>query len=215
MIYINKDAQTIYVELSERLDSENNVIGTTWQDYAAGAWVLLTEEQVAFRTVHPTASVEEVFNMQLIPVPEPEPDPEPTQEEKLEQARQGKIMAIYEQDRLTEQFTVNGIPMWLDKSTRTSLIANTLPAEKSAGKTETTLWYAGQPPIAIPVPIIWLEEKLAELELYAKATYDTTQSHLAAVYALSSIEAIEAYDITIGYPEKLAFVLNQKTEEAV
>lgn len=215
MIYINKDAQTIYVELSERLDSENNVIGTTWQDYTAGAWVLLTEEQIAFRTVHPTASVEEVFNRQLIPVPEPEPDPEPTPEEKLNEAQQQKIQAIYEQDRSTEVFTVNGVLMWLDKNTRTSLVANTLPAEKSAGKTETTLWYAGQPPIAIPVPIAWLEEKLSELELYAKATYDTTQRHLSAVYSLTSVEEIKDYDITAGYPEMLAFVLNQNTEEAV
>lgn len=213
MIYINKDTATLYVDFPQELDSEINRIGTTWQDYEAGAWILLTDEQVAFHLANPSACVEEVFNMKLISVPEPQPDPEPTPDELLEHARQAKIQAIYEQDRQTEQFTVDGVPMWLDKSTRTSLIANTLPVEKSAGKTETTLWYTGQPPIAIPVPIAWLEEKLAELELYAKATYDTTQSHLAAVYALSSIEAIEAYDITIGYPKKLAFVLNQKTEK--
>lgn len=99
------------------------------------------------------------------------------------------------------------MPMWLDKNTRTSLVANTLPAEKAAGKTETTLWYAGYPPVAIPVPIAWLEEKLSELELYAKATYDTTQSHLAAVYSLSTADEIEAYDHTAGYPDKPAFIL--------
>lgn len=212
MIYINKDAQTLYVELSERLDSENNIIGTTWEDYKAGAWVLLSLDQVAFHENNPSASVEEVFNMQLIPLPEPAPEPEPTPEEKLNEIRQRKIQAIYEQDRLTEEFTVNGIPMWLDKNTRTSLIANTLPAEKAAGKTNTTLWYAGQPPIAIPVPIAWLEKNLAELELYAKATYDTTQRHLATVYSLSTIEEIEAYDHTGGYPEKLPFTLSENRE---
>lgn len=210
--YINKDAETLYVELKKKLDPASNQIGTTWNDYINGWWVLLTADQIAFRKAHPTASVEEVFNMRLTPVPEPEPIPVPTEEEKLNEARQNKIQAIYEQDRLTEEFTVDGIPMWLDKNTRTSLIANTLPAEKAAGKTETTLWYTGQPPIAIPVPIAWLEEKLAELELYAKATYDTTQQHLAAVYALSTISEIEAYDHTAGYPQKLPFILNENTE---
>lgn len=197
--YINKDADTIYVELQNELDPANNQIGTTWDDYVNGCWVLLTNDQLEFRTTHPQASVEEVFNMQLIPAS--------TEEEKQDEARQKKIAAIYEQDRSTEQFTVNGMPMWLDKNTRTSLVANTLPAEKAAGKTETTLWYAGYPPVAIPVPIAWLEEKLSELELYAKATYDTTQSHLAAVYSLSTADEIEAYDHTAGYPDKPAFIL--------
>lgn len=210
--YINKDTKEIYVSFEEVLESEINRIGTTWEDYVSGCWILLTDEQRAFRETHPAASVMEVFNMQLIPLPEPLPEPEPTEEEKLNEARQRKIQAIYEQDRLTEEFTVNGIPMWLDKTTRTSLIANTLPAEKAAGKTNTTLWYAGQPPIAIPVPIAWLEKNLAELELYAKATYDTTQRHLATVYSLSTIEEIEAYDHTGGYPEKLPFTLSENRE---
>lgn len=201
MIYVNKELDTIYIELGEALDPESNYLGKTWEDYKSGAWVLLSDEQIAFHKEHPEASVEEVFNMQLTPIPEL------TLEEKLNEARQRKIQAIYEQDRSTELFTVNGIPMWLDKSTRTSLVANTLPAEKAAGKTETTLWYTGQPPVSISVPIFWLEERLAELELYAKATYDATQQHLASVYAFLNVEEIEAYDITTGYPKKLSFVL--------
>lgn len=205
--YINKDSKEIYVSFEEALESKINRIGTTWEDYAAGCWVLLSNEQIAFRQSYPSACVEEVFNMQLIPTPKPEPIPEPTPAEQLEKSRQEKVAAIYAQDRSTEEFTVNGMPMWLDKATRTSLVANTLPAEKAAGKTETTLWYAGYPPVAIPVPIAWLEEKLSELELYAKATYDTTQSHLAAVYSLSTADEIEAYDHTAGYPDKPAFIL--------
>lgn len=197
MIYINKDATTLLVDFPQELDSKINRIGTTWQDYESGAWVLLTDEQVAFHLANPSACVEEVFNMQLFPSPESE----------LESIRREKIAAIHEQDQQTEQFTVNGIPMWLDKNTRTSLISNTLPAEESKGKSETTLWYTGEPPVAIPVPISWLKDKLTELELYAKATYDTTQSHLAAVYSLSSMEEIESYDVTAGYPEKLNFQL--------
>lgn len=206
MIYINKDSATIYVELSEALNAAINEVGHSWEDYLSGKWVLLSDEQVAFHQAHAAASVEEVFNRQLLPSI-PASGPEPTAEEKLEQARRKKIVAVCCQDRSTEAFTVNGIALWLDKNVRTSLVANTLPAEKAAGKTETTLWYAGQPPIAIRVPIAWLEEKLAELELYAKATYDTTQSHLAAIHSFSTPEEIESYDPTTGYPEMLAFIL--------
>lgn len=205
--YINKDSKEIYVSFEEALESKINRIGTTWEDYAAGCWVLLSDEQIAFRQSYPSACVEEVFNMQLIPTPKPEPIPEPTPAEQLEKIRQEKVAAIYAQDRSTEQFTVNGMPMWLDKATRTSLVANTLPAEKAAGKTETTLWYAGEPPVAIAVPIAWLEKNLGELELYAKATYDTTQKHLAAIYSLLNVAEIEAYDITTSYPEKLTFIV--------
>ena len=62
--YIQKDTTTIYVELDYLLD-DNYTTGTTWDDYKAGLWVLLSDEQVAFRKANPTASVQEVFNMEL------------------------------------------------------------------------------------------------------------------------------------------------------
>ena len=70
-IYIQKDAANIYVTMPEKLDTANNDIGTTWEDYVAGKYVLLTEEQIAFKEANEGASVEEVFNMQLTPIPEP------------------------------------------------------------------------------------------------------------------------------------------------
>lgn len=206
MIYINKQAETIYVELSEALDKNSNHVGQTWYDYEVGAWVLLSDEQSAFHEANPDASAEEVFNLIMAPLPErPKPD-------LIAQVRARKIQQIMLQDRSTEQFTINGMSMWLNKSFRTSLVSCTIPAEKAKGSTHTTLWYAGQPPIAISVPINWLEEKLVELELYAKATYDTTQQHIAAVYSLSTIEEIETYDITTEYPDKRVFELVQNTE---
>lgn len=46
-IYIQKDTTTIYVELDFLLDENSYEIGTTWEDYKNGKWVLLSEEQVA------------------------------------------------------------------------------------------------------------------------------------------------------------------------
>ena len=82
----------IYVPMPEKIDANNNDIGTTWEDYIAGKYVLLTEEQIAFKEANEGASVEEVFNMQLTPIPEPTP------EELLWRARDAKRQEIYDKD---------------------------------------------------------------------------------------------------------------------
>ena len=46
---------------------------------------------------------------------------------------------------------------------------------------------------------------LVAIEVYAGDALNVTESHKAAVNALDSVEAVEAYDITAGYPEKLSF----------
>ena len=78
--------------MPEELDTVNYEVGTTWEDYVAGKYVLLTEEQIAFKEANEGASVEEVFNMQLTPIPEPTP------EELLWRARDAKRQEIYDKD---------------------------------------------------------------------------------------------------------------------
>lgn len=85
--YINKEVRGIYAEFPYELDS-NNEVGSTWDDYVAGMWVKLSDEQLAWKAEHPTASVQEVFNMQVIPPVEPTP------EQKLRQAQNTKYMEI-------------------------------------------------------------------------------------------------------------------------
>ena len=46
---------------------------------------------------------------------------------------------------------------------------------------------------------------LGALEIYALACYDVTEEHKAAVNALTTIEEVDAYDYTIGYPQRCAF----------
>lgn len=55
---------------------------------------------------------------------------------------------------------------------------------------------------------------LKTLEVYAKQTNNVTHQHKAEVMALTSIEEVESYDITKGYPEKLVFS-NERLSEAV
>ena len=64
--YIKRNVRGSYVELPNELTSDlYNNIGTAYSDYLAGMWVKLSDEQLQFKSEHPTASVEEVFKMAL------------------------------------------------------------------------------------------------------------------------------------------------------
>ena len=46
---------------------------------------------------------------------------------------------------------------------------------------------------------------LNQVEVYASECFNQTQRHLAAINALDTVEAVNEYDFTQGYPEKLVF----------
>lgn len=48
---------------------------------------------------------------------------------------------------------------------------------------------------------------LAQIQIYADQCYGTTETHKAAINALETVEEVEAYDYTTGYPQKLVFTL--------
>ena len=99
-------------------------------------------------------------------------------------------------------FLLNGSVEWIDIELRMKLCSRTLPEEKKAGKTSTVLWLGNKP---YELPIETIEQIMHEIEIYAKACLDVTNSHKAKVLTLSDVSAIVAYDYTAGYPEKLSF----------
>lgn len=66
--YIKHNIKGFYVELETKLSDELYKTGSTWEDFLANKWVLLTKKQVAFRDENPTAKISEVFNMALDPI---------------------------------------------------------------------------------------------------------------------------------------------------
>lgn len=100
-----------------------------------------------------------------------------------------------------ENFTINGVNLWLDKDTRTGLLLR-FQAEKAQGKTNTVLWHEG---MQFPLVIDEAIQMLYAIEVYASETYDKTSEHLAAVDKLESVDALIAYDYKTGYPAQLAF----------
>jgi hypothetical protein len=121
----------------------------------------------------------------------------------LEEIKADKVEEILAYDSSSEvnEFSIGGVPMWLDKATRAGLLLR-FEAEGKVGRTETTLWNDGQ---SYTLPLETAQQILIALELYASACYDNTQRHLAEVQKLDSKEAVESYDYTTGYPQKLLF----------
>ena len=121
----------------------------------------------------------------------------------LEEIKANKIEAIlaYDSSEAVNEFSMGGLPIWLDKATRAGLLLR-FEAEAKAGRTSTTLWYNRLP---FTLPLTYAQEILIALELYASACYDNTQRHIAEVQKMDSKEAVESYDYTTGYPAKLAF----------
>ena len=74
-VYIKKDAARGFVELGKPLDKKSYPVGTTWQDFLDGKWVLLSAAQVKFREDNPSATVKEVWEMQMEEHIEPTPEP--------------------------------------------------------------------------------------------------------------------------------------------
>lgn len=111
------------------------------------------------------------------------------------------IINRYDSSKFINEFYVNDSSIWLDKATRAGLLLR-FQSEQAQGITDTTLWYDGQ---QFPLKVDQAIQMLYAIELYASACYDNTQRHLAAIQALQTIEEIEAYDYTTGYPEKLRF----------
>ena len=127
----------------------------------------------------------------------------PVYEETIEDVRRHKLDEIehYDKSKEIEEFTMNGISLWLDRSERETLDRR-FKIELKNGKKESVLWKNG---IAFNLVIEEALVMLDAIEMYAIATYDTTQQHLANVNELQTIEEINHYDYRQGYPEKLNF----------
>lgn len=127
--------------------------------------------------------------------------PSPTEEELLANAKENKLYEImgYDQSDSVNVFYLAEQPMWLDAPTRQTLRIS-IESYQAMGIESATKWFNGQR-FTFPVTV-WLT-MLNALEVYAAEALNVTESHKAAVNALETVEEVEAYDITVGYPAPL------------
>ena len=133
---------------------------------------------------------------------------EPVHEPTLEEVKQQKIdqIIVYDSSSVVNEFFVNGISMWY-KADKRATIRNLIESTIKTGGDKTTLWTEEEPIIPLEVDCESALMMLAQLEVYAGNCLAITQSHKANVEALTTKEEVEAYDYTVGYPEKPRFEL--------
>lgn len=122
-------------------------------------------------------------------------------EDKLDFAKYNLLREITEYDSsiAVNQFSYNGINMWLDGNTRSGLITR-FTAEKALGKTKTTLWINN---IQLNVNIEKGTLLVFAVEAYASACYDCTAKHKCNVEKLNTLDEVINYKYKDGYPKKL------------
>ena len=121
--------------------------------------------------------------------------------DKLDFAKYNLLREItkYDSSTAVNQFSYNGINIWLDGQTRSGLITR-FTAEKALGKTETTLWINNT---QLNVNIEKGMLLVFVVEAYASACYDCTAKHKSNVEKLNTLDEVINYKYKDGYPKKL------------
>ena len=119
----------------------------------------------------------------------------------LEEAKEMLLAEIdaYDKSSAVNGFALNGAVVWLDKATRVGLM-NSTSITKAMGQPTTTLWLGES---KMEVPCDTAIQLLSALEMYALECFNVTAAHKVAVSELATIEEVEKYDITAGYPAQL------------
>lgn len=131
---------------------------------------------------------------------------------QLKQAKADKIAEItaFDKSPSVNSFLLNDKQRWLDVDLRRSLSYSTNILKEDGEKT-VDIWFDTECETMNIDNALYM---LKTLEVYAKQTNNVTHQHKAEVMTLTSIEEVESYDITKGYPEKLVFS-NEKLSETV
>lgn len=124
-------------------------------------------------------------------------------EASIDEIRVQKLAELraYDASDSVNQFSINDVSGWLNKSTRVGLM-NSIAIEKEARREVTNIW------LGDTLFVLSIEEAievLHQVELYALACYNVTQGYIKTINQLQTKEEIKAYDFRTGYPSKLNF----------
>ena len=120
----------------------------------------------------------------------------------INMAKAAKIaeIAAYSDSDAVNSLTFNGIKTWLTPNVRANYLVS-LDAAELLGETDITFVVEG---VQASLPIKQVRLLLAKIQRYADACFIVTERHKIAVRSLQTVEEVESYDYTKGYPEKLA-----------
>ena len=129
----------------------------------------------------------------------PPPVETPTDIDMAKEAKIAQIEAYSDSDAVNS-LTFNGIKTWLTRTVRDGYDTS-ITAAKNLGEANVTFMVGDN---EMQLPVEQARRVLDLVQRYADACFIVTERHKIAVRALQTVEEVEAYDYTTGYPEKLA-----------
>lgn len=139
-------------------------------------------------------SEEQLLEWGFVEYTPPAPEPYiPTLEDVKESKKQE--LSDYDQSNNVNAFIFNGQHMWLAPEVRSNYML-TIEGAKRLG-------VAVVPFLGIEIPVDSAQTMLDLINIYAMRCVAVTDAHKASIEALDTIEAVEAYDFTVGYPKKV------------
>lgn len=194
------EVERVYVinELTGESEFAGEVRDTDWCTYETGVYVgsfspywldKALEGKTRFVSVHEYKAIYDGMSLE---------------EERQIPLLKEKLLAEirrYDKSEAVEDFSIGGVHLWLNSDMRAKVREN-LETAQQKGEENVTLRYNG---LAFPMTVAMGWQLYYAVLDYARATWDVTEIHLAAVEGLQTIEEILAYDYTQGYPEQLSF----------
>lgn len=110
-----------------------------------------------------------------------------------------KKIEDYDTSSAVNGFILNGERVWLDFELRDRVYQGNERLQR-IGRTDTTLWLGYH---CFNLSIEQAQNIISHIEAYAKDCYNVTAAHKKAVSELTTIEEVEKFDITAGYPAQL------------
>lgn len=120
----------------------------------------------------------------------------------IDMAKAAKIaeIAAYSDSDAVNSITFHGIKTWLTRTVRDGYDTS-ITAAKNLGEPTVTFMVGDK---EMQLPVEQARRVLDLVQRYADACFIVTERHKIAVRALQTVEEVEKYDYTVGYPEKLA-----------
>lgn len=119
----------------------------------------------------------------------------------VEDAKAAKIaeIAAYSDSDAVNSLTFNGLKTWLTRTVRDGYDTS-ITAAKNLGEANVTFMVGDK---EMQLPVEQARRVLDLIQRYADACFIVTKRHEIAVRALQTVEEVESYDYTVGYPEQL------------
>ena len=120
----------------------------------------------------------------------------------VEDAKEAKIaeIAAYSDSDAVNSLTFNGLKTWLTRTVRDGYDTS-ITAAKNLGEPNVTFMVGDK---EMQLPVEQARRVLDLVQRYADACFLVTERHKIAVRSLQTVDEVESYDYTRGYPEKLA-----------